>query len=78
MIIIPIEQLDQDTCNAVLEEFVTREGTEYGLQEVLLATKIAQVRRQIERGEACLCYDPVSQTCNVLPAAEAKQGINEQ
>ncbi len=71
---IPPEALAAETLAAVIEEFVTREGTEYGAQEVPLARKVDQVRRQLERGEAWLLYDPETGSCNILPAAHAGRG----
>ena len=41
--IIPIEELSNDTLTAILEEFVLREGTEYGAEDVSLTQKIAQI-----------------------------------
>jgi len=55
---IPWQQLSADALDGVIEEFVTREGTEYGEVEVELETKRRQVRRQLERGEAFISFDP--------------------
>ena len=46
---IPWRELSAATLDGVIEEFATREGTEYGEREVELATKVAQIRRQLER-----------------------------
>ncbi|MBU2097840.1 MAG: YheU family protein [Gammaproteobacteria bacterium] len=63
---IPWERLDADTLDAVIEEFVSREGTDYGQQEYSLADKVAQVRLQLKRGEAWIDFDPDTQTCHLL------------
>ena len=55
------------------EEFVTREGTEYGLRDVDLATKVAQVRRQLERGEVLVFFDTEASSCQLVPRDEAKR-----
>jgi len=47
---IPINRLTPETLQGVLEEFVTRDGTDYGKAEVPLATKIRQIRYQLEAG----------------------------
>ncbi|HEY9034625.1 MAG TPA: YheU family protein [Pseudomonadales bacterium] len=73
MIIIPPEQLQPETLEAVLEEFVSREGTEYGAEEVPLARKVAQVKRQLADGRAFLCFDEESQSCNILSAREVRE-----
>ena len=38
---IPYDQLNSETLNGVIEEFVTRDGTDYGEIEVSLETKIS-------------------------------------
>jgi uncharacterized protein YheU (UPF0270 family) len=49
-VIIPWKSLTEAALTGVIEEFVTREGTEYGMREVPVATKVATVRRQLESG----------------------------
>ena len=69
--IIPREQLKPDVLRGILEEFVSREGTDYGHHDVSLEEKIAQVLRQIERGQAEIVFDPASETCDIVPARRA-------
>lgn len=71
MLIIPVEKLAAETFDAVLEEYIHREGTDYGDYEYSLAQKRSQLRQQIKEGKVCLCYDPVSQTCTLLPKKQA-------
>jgi uncharacterized protein YheU (UPF0270 family) len=51
----------------VAEEFVTRDGTDYGAAEKTLDEKVADVRRQLERGHAAIVYDAASDTINIVP-----------
>nr|WP_027363016.1 YheU family protein [Desulfospira joergensenii] len=67
---IPYEQLSPEALQGVIEEFVTRDGTDYGEKEVLLETKIAQVLHQLQSGKAVLIFDPVSGTCNILRSSD--------
>jgi uncharacterized protein YheU (UPF0270 family) len=53
----------------VLESFVLREGTEYGERDVSLDQKVAQVTRQLQRGEARIVFDPESETIDIVVAA---------
>ena len=48
-----------------MESFVLREGTDYGPQEVTLATKVAQVLRQLQRGEARIVFDPSTESVDI-------------
>ena len=43
---------EPDTLRAVVESFVLREGTDYGVHEASLEAKVAQVLLQLRRGEA--------------------------
>lgn len=63
--IIPYEQLKPETLKSIIEEFVTREGTEYGLEDVSLDTKVDQVIAQLKAGKAEINYDPKMQSCSI-------------
>jgi uncharacterized protein YheU (UPF0270 family) len=64
--IIPLEQLSIETLNAIIENFVLREGTEYGSEDVSLSDKITQVRQQLTQGSALLVYSELHETVNIL------------
>ena len=64
--IIPIEQLNQDTLNAVIEHYVLREGTDYGEKEISFKQKVAQVRALLERGEAQLVYSELHESIDIV------------
>jgi uncharacterized protein YheU (UPF0270 family) len=60
--------LSPDALRGVIEAFVTREGTDYGVQEVSLATKVMQVQQQLDAGTAMLVYDEETESCTIQPA----------
>ncbi|MBO6822384.1 MAG: YheU family protein [Pseudomonadales bacterium] len=64
---IPWQELSKDALDGVIQEFVTREGTEYGALEVSMADKCHQVRQQLERGEALITFDESTQSCSIVP-----------
>ena len=66
--IIPHRRLSPAALRGVIEAFITREGTDYGLHEVPLATKVAQVRDQLDAGTAVLVYDADTDSCTIQPA----------
>jgi uncharacterized protein len=53
---------------ALVEEFVTRDGTDYGAVERDLEAKVADVMRQLARGEVRIVFDPDSETTTLVPA----------
>ena len=63
---IPYDQLSPEALHGVIEEFVTRDGTDYGEVEVPLGTKIAQVLAQIKSGKAVIVFDQETESCTVL------------
>jgi len=63
---IPYDQLSPDTLRAVIEEFVTRDGTDYGEIEVSLEQKVSQVSRELKSGKALILFDTGDQTCNIF------------
>jgi len=63
---IPYHQLSPEALLGVVEEFVTRDGTDYGEVEVPLEIKRNQVLDQLKSGKAVLVFDPESETCNIL------------
>jgi uncharacterized protein len=65
---IPMAQLAPDTLRALIETFVLREGTDYSVQELPLATKVGQVERQLQRGEARIVFDPVTESVDIRVA----------
>lgn len=67
------DQLEPETLRAVIESFVLREGTDYGLHETSLEVKVAQVLRQVQRGEAHITFDPGTASVNIV-VAPARDG----
>ncbi len=61
--IIPYKELSPEALNGVIEEFVTRAGTELTDAE----EKIGQVKRQLEQGRLAITYDQKTRTCNIVP-----------
>ena len=71
--IIPHRMLSPAALCGVIEAFITREGTDYGLHEVPLTTKVAQVRYQLDAGTAVLVYDEATESCTIQPADQRSE-----
>ncbi|MBA6337975.1 YheU family protein [Colwellia sp. BRX8-7] len=76
--IIPYKDLQPDTLTGIIREFVLREGTEYGADDVSLSEKVAQVKIQLANGSAFLVYSELHDTVNILPIDQFEQQQNEQ
>ncbi len=62
---IPYQELEAETLRAIIEEFISREGTDYGAHEYSLEQKVQQVRNQLERGNIVLNFDPETESCDL-------------
>ena len=76
MIFIPAEALQRDTLIGLIEEFVTREGTDYGHQEQALTAKIQSIERLLASGDAVIVFDAINQNTNILTRAEADKLVS--
>ncbi len=56
-LIIPHVELSAEALRALIEEFVTRDGTDYGEQEASLEQRATQVRQQLDAGKAVIVFD---------------------
>lgn len=68
---VPHAQLSADALRGVVESFVLREGTDYGERDVTTDDKVAQVMRQLERGEVRIMFDPLDSSVTIVVANPA-------
>jgi uncharacterized protein YheU (UPF0270 family) len=62
----PVNRLSPEALDGVIQEFVLREGTDYGDREVSPETKLVQVKNKLENGLAILVFDNESETTNII------------
>ena len=67
---IPPDQLSQEALAGVIENFIVREGTDYGAVEISFAAKSEQIQRQIARGEVKIVFDQTTETIGLLTARD--------
>jgi uncharacterized protein YheU (UPF0270 family) len=67
MIEIPFRQLTPDVLDALIEEFIHRNGTDYGEVEFSLADKVEQIKRQLQSNDVLVVYDEETETTNIIP-----------
>jgi len=63
---IPYQQLSATALRGVLEEFISREGTDYGAVELSLEEKCQRAVGRLERGEVCILFDADSERCQMV------------
>jgi uncharacterized protein YheU (UPF0270 family) len=60
--IIPHRQLSPEALQGIIEDFATRDGTDYGEVETSLQMKVDHVKRQLDKGKYFILYDAKLQT----------------
>jgi uncharacterized protein YheU (UPF0270 family) len=60
------DDLSPEALRGLVEEFVTRDGTDYGAVERSVEEKIAGVMAQLGSGEARIVFDPETETANIV------------
>ena len=66
LVIIPIEHINNDTLESLIESFITREGTDYGANEISLGEKVTQVKNQLNSSEIVIVFDAASESANIM------------
>jgi uncharacterized protein len=59
------EKLKPDTLRALVDEFVSRDGTDYGLKEANHETKMEQVLRLLRENKVKIVFDPETESCDI-------------
>jgi uncharacterized protein YheU (UPF0270 family) len=75
---VPYTSLRPATLRSVIEEFVTRDTTDYGERERTLDEKLEDVMRQLRRGEAKVVFDAETGTVNIVVAGPSERSRIEQ
>ena len=62
----PHGELAPEVLRRLIEEFVTRDGTDYGAVERTLGEKVAAVIRQLEAGELAIVVDTEDEAIDIV------------
>jgi uncharacterized protein YheU (UPF0270 family) len=60
--IIPVNRLSSNSLQGVIEEFISRDGTDYGEIEASPETNLRQVKYKLEKGSVVLIDDETGTT----------------
>ena len=75
---VPWSHLASAVLDALLEEFATRDGTDYGEVEYQLDQKIAQLRAMLKDSQLFLLYDSDSEEWDLVDSDSAQSLLDEQ
>lgn len=76
MIEIPLNELSADALQGVLEEYVSRDGTDYGELELSLQQKTQRLLQQWQRKEVVLVFDNDTESTTFLNREEWQRILN--
>jgi len=72
--IIPHTEMAPNTLQALIEEIVTRDGTDYGEHDISTSIKVQQVMDQLEREEIYIVYSELHETCTLVTKETFSKG----
>lgn len=65
-VIVPVDDIPEESLRNLVSGFVLREGTDYGEQEVSLEAKIEQVLARLKSGEAVIVYSELEESFDIV------------
>lgn len=68
--LIPYRELSADALNNLIDEFVLREGTEYGESDFSLQEKSVSVLRQIKSGDVLILFSELNENVTLITKAQ--------
>ena len=69
------EQLSPGALRGLVEEFVTREGTDYGGGDWSLEDKVAEVFRQLSSGDARIVFDLERESASIVTGRDLARSV---
>lgn len=74
---VPHAELSAAALQGVIDSFILREGTDYGDHTYSHEQKVAQVLRQLERGEARILFDPLDSSVTLVAVQPGRRHERE-
>jgi len=74
---VPPQRLQADVLQSLLEEYASRDGTDYGEQEFSLEQKVCSLRSQITRGDLRILYETEGEHWDLVPVEQARSLLDQ-
>lgn len=71
--IIPPERLPVETLDNLLEEFITREGTDYGWEELTLDQKRNTLKDQLKNNTVIIWFDTATESAQIITQEQYRE-----
>jgi uncharacterized protein YheU (UPF0270 family) len=63
---VPLEKISAEALDGLINEFILREGTDYGQIEVSLEKKHEQIKKQLQSEKIFVVFDSNEQTASIM------------
>ncbi len=71
-VVIPHEKISEEALEGLINEFILREGTDYGQQEYSLEQKHEQIKKQLLSGKAIIVFDNQEESVSLIRKEQLK------
>lgn len=69
-VVVPPTDVSGEALRGLVEEFVSRDGTDYGDRERTLEEKVDRVKQKLASGEVCIVFDRDDERVNLVCATD--------
>lgn len=70
---IPLDMLKPDILDALVEEFILREGTDYGQHEIELSEKKSRLHKQLQTGKVVILFSSLTENTTLMNFTDFKR-----
>lgn len=70
LVSIPLEKISQQALDNLIEEYILREGTDYGHSEKTLEQKKQTILKQLKNNSAVVVYSTLTENTSILPSSK--------
>ena len=77
-LIVPYNKLSHEALRGLIEEFVTRPGTDTGYTKGSLDDNVDMVMKQLKLGDVSVVFDEKTNAANILPKALVKDLMDDE
>ncbi|MDP5054718.1 MAG: YheU family protein [Congregibacter sp.] len=74
---VPWSRVPAQQLQSLLEEYASRDGTDYGAQETILEARVGQLGAQLRSGKLLLMFDVDSEQWDIVSADAARRLLDD-
>ena len=74
---VPPQRLPPEVLQALLEEYASRDGTDYGERELSLQSKVDNLQGQLAANDLCILFEAESEQWDLVPRDQARALLDQ-